>query len=158
MTVSLAGCDGPTLVPIELLAIRVRRDRKYVFSLLPKHAVANYRPRMALSHPLPPIVVELVARRFRTLGDPIRIRLLEHLREGEASMAELVSLSDTTPQNVSKHLSVLMQNGLVERRKRGTASYYQVADESIYAVCEQVCESIDRQVSVLGEVVAASRA
>ena len=113
---------------------------------------------MALSHPLPYQVVELVAQRFRALGEPIRIRLLERLREGEASVSELVTVSDTTPQNVSKHLNVLMQNGLVERRKRGTASYYRVADESIYELCEQVCESIDRQVSELGDLVAASRA
>ena len=145
-------------MPIEPAVIRVRCDRKYVFSLLRKHGVVDYRPRMALTHPLPQVVVELVAGRFRTLGDPIRVRLLEHLRDGEASMAELVALSDTTPQNVSKHLSVLMQNGLVERRKQGTASYYRVADESIYAVCEQVCETIERQVSALGDLVAASRA
>lgn len=113
---------------------------------------------MALTHPLPQTVVELVAHRFRVLGDPIRIRLLEHLREGEASTAELVALSDTTPQNVSKHLGVLVQSGVIARRKQGTSSYYRVADESVYALCEQVCESIDRQVSVLGELVAASRA
>ena len=112
---------------------------------------------MALSHPLPDFVVERVARRFRTLGDPIRIRLLERMRAGEASMAELVMLSETTPQNVSKHLGVLVQNGVVVRRKQGTASYYRVADEAVFALCEQVCESIEREFDTLGTTLAGAR-
>jgi DNA-binding transcriptional ArsR family regulator len=112
---------------------------------------------MPLSHPLPDEVVELVARRFRALGEPIRIRLLERLREGEASLSELVALSDTTPQNVSKHLGVLLQNGIVARRKQGTASYYRIIDDVVFSLCEQVCGSIDRELALLGELVSASR-
>jgi DNA-binding transcriptional ArsR family regulator len=113
---------------------------------------------MPLSHPLPDPVVDLVARRFRALGDPIRIRLVEHLREGEASMGELVSLSETTPQNVSKHLGVLLQVGVVARRKQGTASYYRIADEAVFALCEQVCESIEREFDTFGTALAGARA
>ena len=112
---------------------------------------------MPLSHPLPDEIVELVARRFRALGDPIRIRLVERLRDGEASVTELVALSDTTPQNVCKHLGVLLQNGIVARRKQGTASYYRIADEVVLALCEQVCGSLERKLSSLGELVAAGR-
>ena len=112
---------------------------------------------MALVHPLPDEVVELVARRFRALGEPIRIRLLERLREGEASVSELVAVSDTTPQNVSKHLGVLLQSGIVARRKQGTSSYYRIADEVVFALCEQVCGSIDRELASLGELVSAAR-
>jgi DNA-binding transcriptional ArsR family regulator len=112
---------------------------------------------MPLSHPLPEEVVDVVARRFRALGEPIRIRLLERLREGEASVTELAALSDTTPQNVSKHLGVLLQNGIVTRRKQGTASYYRIADEVVFSLCEQVCGSIDRELASLGELISASR-
>ena len=112
---------------------------------------------MALTHPLPDSVVDLVARRFRALGDPIRIRLLVRMREGEASMSELVVLSETTPQNVSKHLGVLLQVGIVARRKQGTASYYRVADEAVFALCEQVCESIEREFDTLGTTLAGAR-
>jgi DNA-binding transcriptional ArsR family regulator len=110
---------------------------------------------MALFHPLPDPVVELIAQRFRALGEPIRIRLLERLHDGEASLSELVRLSDTTPQNVSKHLGVLLQNGIVARRKQGTASYYRIADEVVFALCEQVCGSMEDQVAELGDLIAA---
>ena len=112
---------------------------------------------MALSHPLPDPVVDLVARRFRALGDPIRIRLLERMREGEASMTELVAVSETTPQNVSKHLGILLQVGIVARRKQGTSSYYRVADEVVFELCEQVCESIERGFDTLGSAIAGAR-
>jgi DNA-binding transcriptional ArsR family regulator len=101
------------------------------------------------SHPLPGPVVELIARRFRVLGDPTRIRLLEHLREGEATVGRLVDLAGATQQNVSKHLGVLLQAGIVARRKEGTASYYWIADEAVFELCEQVCGTIERQYAEL---------
>ncbi len=112
---------------------------------------------MALAHPLPDQVIELVARRFRVLGEPIRIRLLERLRDGEASVGELSEAIGTTQQNVSKHLGVLLQAGIVSRRKEGTASYYGIADESVFQLCEDVCNSIERQFGELGGLLAASR-
>ena len=59
---------------------------------------------MALPHPLPDDLVELIARRFRVLGEPMRIRLLDRLREGEATVGELAEALDASQQNVSKHL------------------------------------------------------
>lgn len=112
---------------------------------------------MALSHPLPAPVIELVAQRFRVLGEPIRIRLLEHLLEGEATVGELVKATGTTQQNVSKHLGVLLQAGIVARRKAGTAAFYSVADESVFRLCEDVCESLERQLGELGDLLAESR-
>jgi DNA-binding transcriptional ArsR family regulator len=112
---------------------------------------------MALSHPLPEPVVELIARRFRVLGDPTRIRLLECLREDEATVGELVELTGATQQNVSKHLGVLLQAGIVARRKEGTASYYRIADEAVFELCEQVCGAIERHLTELGDVLASSR-
>ena len=112
---------------------------------------------MALSHPLPGPVVELVARRFRVLGEPVRIRLLERLREGEATVGELTQVTGTTQQNVSKHLGVLLQDGIVGRRKDGTAVYFSIADEVVFELCEQVCASIERQLAELGGLLADSR-
>jgi len=62
---------------------------------------------MAVAHPLPDDLVELVAERFRALSEPTRIKLLDRLREREATVLELTELIGTTPQNVSKHLGVL---------------------------------------------------
>jgi DNA-binding transcriptional ArsR family regulator len=112
---------------------------------------------MALSHPLPDPVVELIARRFRLLGEPMRIRLLERLREGEATVSELVDVTGATQQNVSKHLGVLLLGGIVGRRKAGTSSYYSIADPTVFMLCEQVCGTVERQVAELGEALAGSR-
>jgi DNA-binding transcriptional ArsR family regulator len=111
---------------------------------------------MALSHPLPDPIVELIARRFRVLGEPMRIRLLERLLDGEASVQELVEAAGTSQQNVSKHLAVLLQAGVVSRRKQGTSVYFAIADQAVFALCEQVCSSIEQQLAELGDLLAAS--
>jgi DNA-binding transcriptional ArsR family regulator len=111
---------------------------------------------MALPHPLPDPVVELVARRFRVMGEPMRIRILDRLRDGEASVQELTAALETSQQNVSKHLGVLHDAGVVARRKDGTSAYYSIADDSVLALCEQVCGSLQRQLSELAELVGGS--
>ena len=113
---------------------------------------------MALSHPLPDEVVELIARQFRVLGEPVRIRLLERLRDGEATVAELTAVIGASQQNVSRHLGVLLQAGIVARRKQGTASLYRIADEAVFDLCEQVCQGVERRVSELGGLLALTRA
>jgi len=109
---------------------------------------------MPLSHPLPEPVVDLVARRFRALGEPLRIRLLEQLMDGEASVQELVAATGAGQQNVSKHLGVLLHAGVVARRKEGTFVYYRIVDEVVFSLCEQVCTSLERQQAELGAVLA----
>ncbi len=76
----------------------------------------------ALPHPLPEPLVELVARRFRVIGEPMRIKLLDRLRNGEATVQELTEAVAASQQNVSKHLSVLHDAGIVARRKEGRRS------------------------------------
>jgi DNA-binding transcriptional ArsR family regulator len=117
----------------------------------------EYPEDVTFSHPLPDQVVELIARRFRLLGEPFRIRLLERLREGEATVGELVEATGGSQQNVSKHLGVLLQGGIVERRKQGTSVYYAIADPAIFKLCDEVCDSLDRQFSELGDLLAESR-
>jgi DNA-binding transcriptional ArsR family regulator len=108
---------------------------------------------MPLAHPLPEAIVELVAQRFRVLGEPFRIRLLERLRDGEASVGELTDAVGTTQQNVSKHLNVLADAGMVHRRKAGNHVYYGIADEGVFALCEQVCGSLQAQLLTLAALV-----
>jgi DNA-binding transcriptional ArsR family regulator len=106
-------------------------------------------------HPLPDELVELIAERFRALAEPTRIKLLDRLREGEASVLELTRVVGTTEQNVSKHLGVLQRAGIVARRRQGNYSYYSVADRDVYSLCEQVCGSLHRRVESLRSIVAA---
>lgn len=88
-------------------------------------------------------MLELIADRFRILGDPLRLRLLHHLREGEASVGDLVEASDGTQANVSRHLQILLRAGVVTRRKEGLHVYYRIADPSVLELCELVCGSLE---------------
>ena len=107
---------------------------------------------MALPHPLPDPLVELIARRFRAMGEPMRIRLLDRLREGEATVAELTESLGASQQNVSKHLAVLADAGIVGRRKDGNRVYHRIVDDSVLAICEEVCGSVQRQLAELQHI------
>ncbi len=111
---------------------------------------------MPLPHPLPQPIVELIARRFRVIGEPMRIRILDRLRDGDATVFELTESLGTSQQNVSKHLGVLHEAGILSRRKRGTHTIYAIADESVLGLCEQVCGGLQRQYSELAELVGGS--
>lgn len=106
----------------------------------------------SIPHPLPEPLVELIAQRFRVLGEPMRIKLLDRLRDGEATVGELQEALVASQQNVSKHLGVLLQAGMVSRTKRGTSACYAIADEQVFELCEQVCGGLRRQLAELDEV------
>jgi DNA-binding transcriptional ArsR family regulator len=107
---------------------------------------------MTLPHPLPEALVELIAQRFKIIGEPMRIRLLDQLREGEASVQELADATGASQQNVSKHLGVLHGAGIVGRRKDGNRVLYAIADESVLELCEGVCGGVQRQLAELNEL------
>lgn len=92
--------------------------------------------------PLSSNAVELVASRFRTLGEPIRIQLLQALQRGERNVSDLVAAVGSTQSNVSKHLRILQDAGLVGRRQDGNSVYYSIADPTVFALCDAVCNSI----------------
>ena len=108
---------------------------------------------MTLPHPLPDELVELIARRFRVIGEPMRIRLLDRLREGEATVNELSEALGASQQNVSKHLGLLAEVGILGRRKAGTHVYYRIVDEGVFALCEQICGAVQEQLRALSELV-----
>ena len=112
---------------------------------------------MALPHPLPDDLAELIARRFRMLAEPTRIKLLDRLREGEANVNELSEGLGASQQNVSKHLAMLADVGMLARRKEGNHVYYRIADEGVFALCEQVCGSLEAQLASLNRLVSGAR-
>ena len=97
--------------------------------------------------------LEKVSERFKALSEPMRLRLVYALMDGEKTVSELVRETGGVQANVSKHLSVLLDAGILGRRKQGTSSYYRIADESIFELCDLVCGSIhDRLVAELDEI------
>ena len=97
---------------------------------------------------LPVELLEHVAERFRVLGDATRLSIVRLLLdEGELSVGEVVERVDTSQANVSKHLRVLHDAGIVARRPDGTSAYYSVADPSLMPVCAIVCGRLRDQVA-----------
>lgn len=111
---------------------------------------------MDLPHPLPEELAELIAHRFRALSEPLRIRIVDLLRYQELSVTALADQLGAGQQNVSKHLAVLVDSGMLSRRKDGTHVYYRIADEGVFALCEQVCGSLQAQITTLNALVAGS--
>ena len=111
---------------------------------------------MKLPSPIPMDLAEMIAARLRVIGDPNRIRILDQLRDGELSVAQITERLGTSQQNASKHLGVLLQAGIVARRKEGTSSFYSVADQGVYDLCEQVCGGLQAQLAELTAMVEGS--
>jgi DNA-binding transcriptional ArsR family regulator len=86
--------------------------------------------------------LELVAERFRLLGDPVRLRLLHALGDGERSVADLVATTGIAQASASKHLQLLLRGGLVQRRRQGMYVHYRVADARVFELCDVVCGSL----------------
>lgn len=83
--------------------------------------------------------MELIARRFRTLGEPFRLRLLQALEAGEKTVGALVEMTDGNQPNVSKHLQILHDAGIVSRRREATSIFYAISDPMVLKICQLVC-------------------
>jgi DNA-binding transcriptional ArsR family regulator len=113
---------------------------------------------MTVPHPLPEPLVELIAQRFRVIGEPMRIRVLDALRDGPMTINELTEALGASQQNVSKHVGVLAQAGIVGREKDGTRVRCHIADDSVFALCEQVCGGLRQQAAELEQILSGGAA
>ena len=104
-------------------------------------------PSLACPHmeDLPDEALEQVAAYFQALSEPTRLRILNLLRKQERSVGELAQLCGYSSANISRHLSLLTQHGLVERESRGNSAIYSIADKAVYSLCDLVCGNIARQ-------------
>lgn len=80
--------------------------------------------------------LDRVARRFRLLGEPVRLELLNALHEeGEMTVGDLVEVTGHRQANVSKHLGLLSDDGLLSRNREGKHVYYSLCDNTLPALC-----------------------
>ncbi len=101
---------------------------------------------------LTPEAMSLVAARFKVLGDPMRLRILNALQDGERSVTEVTAAVGASQPNVSKHLKTLQDAGLIARRQEGNAVYYAIADETVFQLCEVVCTSLQQHLTAQANV------
>ncbi len=86
-----------------------------------------------------PKSIDLVAERFRALGEPARLGILQALRHGEQCVSQLEADTGLNQANLSRHLQVLSVTGMVRRRKKGLFVYYALADANVLRLCELMC-------------------
>jgi DNA-binding transcriptional ArsR family regulator len=97
---------------------------------------------MSVTNAVPSEIVQQVADYFSILSEPMRLRILNLLRDGEQCVQELVEATSTSQANVSKHLKVMLQAGIVARRTQGTLAYYSVSDDLGFQLCNLVCDRL----------------
>ncbi len=86
-------------------------------------------------------MVDVVARRFQVLGEPCRLRILQALQDGPMTVSQIVDTLDGNQPNISKHLQILFDAGLVGRERSGNSILYRIADPVVFKLCELVCRS-----------------
>ena len=96
--------------------------------------------------------LQYVANYFKALAEPMRLKILNALQDGEKNVGQLTEMSGGSQANVSKHLAQLAQCNLVRREARGTSVYYSIADPSVYALCELVCGQIGNNMALEADI------
>jgi DNA-binding transcriptional ArsR family regulator len=104
---------------------------------------------------LTPELLALVAERFKTLGEPARLSILNALREQELSVTDLVEATGLGQANLSKHLQLLLNHGFVHRRKEGLFTFYAIADRAVFRLCDIMCGRLASESTTRRKVVAA---
>ena len=103
-----------------------------------------------------PEAVGLIAARFKVLAEPLRLQMLIALSDGELSVTEIAEAVKASQPNISKHLKMLQDAGLVKRRQEGNTVYCSVADESVCELCDVVCSSLRERLALQAGVFAAA--
>ncbi len=98
--------------------------------------------------------MEMIAKRFKVLSEPLRLRILHTLQDGEKSVNQLSEAVGASQPNVSKHLKILQEAGILRREQSGNEVFYKIVDQSIFDLCELVCNALQERVETQARVLA----
>jgi ArsR family transcriptional regulator len=115
-------------------------------------------PPAAASLPLADAALEMVAARFRALAEPVRLRILSTLMQGERTVGQLVEASATGQANVSKHLAILRDAGMVSTRREGVTTVCSIADPAIHQLCDLMCKRLRAEMEAKAQALEATQA
>jgi DNA-binding transcriptional ArsR family regulator len=90
-------------------------------------------------------MIERVARRFRVMGEPQRLRILQVLEEGPRTVGDIVAELNGNQPNISRHLQGLYDAGMLRRRRERNSVYYSIADPVVHELCTLVCGIAERE-------------
>jgi len=116
-----------------------------------KHRPSDYNMSFAdfsgcsLMENLDDRAIEQVADFFGAFAVPMRLKILNALRHGERNVGDLTAEFGCSQANVSKHLSVLAQKGLIAKTLRGTSAFYRIVDPRIFQLCDLVCTQVGQR-------------
>ncbi len=95
-------------------------------------------------------VFESVARYFGVLGEPTRLRILHAICQEEKCVNDIIKATGMAQANVSRHLGLMYQAGLLSRRREGTQIFYRVADQMFVELCRSVTVQVVSRMDELG--------
>ena len=94
---------------------------------------------------LPPAALAMVADFFKVLSEMSRLQIICSLKNGGKNVSEIIKITELGQANVSKHLKVLTQAGIVTRTQEGVNVFYAIANPLVFSLCDLVCNSIATQ-------------
>ena len=107
----------------------------------------------APKHP-PDVQLDMIARRFKIFSEPMRLRLIYALRDKELPLQKLIKLTKGNRANISKHLAILLEAGIVRRQRKGITMLYSLADHTVFKLSEVALQSLhgrlDNQAEAIG--------
>lgn len=126
----------------------------------PRQKTPSTPPRSRGSTPAEAVqrrpVYQIKAEFFRVLGHPVRVRILELLRDGERTVGDLQLQLQMDSSGTSQHLGALRKQGILDSRREGTSVYYSVRDPRIFQLLEVARQilntSLSQSQAVLGEL------
>ena len=98
-----------------------------------------------------PQILARVAEYFKILSETSRLQILCSLKSGSKNVSEIMEITQLGQANVSKHLKILTQAGMVERQPKGVSVFYQINDPTIFALCDLVCDRLAEQLQIDSE-------
>ena len=103
---------------------------------------------------LSPETLQMVADFFKVLSESSRLQIVCTLKAGRKNVSEIIEATGLGQANVSKHLKILAQAGVVSRQQEGVCVYYQIANSFVFELCELVCDSLSIQIQQQSERIA----
>ncbi|MGD1953193.1 MAG: ArsR/SmtB family transcription factor [Leptolyngbyaceae cyanobacterium] len=111
----------------------------------PSKTSADKSPNLDVTH-LSPAALGLMADFFKVLSEVSRLQIVCALKSGAKNVTEIIEITGLGQANVSKHLKMLAQSGVVSRRQEGVCVYYQIANPFLFELCDLVCNSLSVQI------------
>lgn len=112
-----------------------------------------FQSEMPKNSKLDPKALDKIANFFKVFAEPTRLSILQELRDGPASVNDLVEVLPTSQANVSKQLKTIYEADLLERNQKGNQVFYSISEPLVFELCELVCDKLNRSAKAKSEIV-----